>query len=542
MGLTIADALQFGGLQDAAVVAGGDRLSNAIESISVLEVAESRIARWVIKNQLYITSFYAIKEDVEMQKVVIRSLASCGCCGLVICHIDLWIQEMDPEVVSLCNELHFPLIIAKPECSYVDILNPIIQHLMKEKEEGQSAYSYANIRNDFLDLIINEEDIDQVFHKISAKIGLEVSYYDIYCDVIYSSKALFEVEAEQSYIKEHFNDTINECNKQQHLACQLLGKNKLICLIRSQRSLFGFIVVDNPPGINGESLLETLAPLCTSCTLLFSRGNKITDIRDKYLQEYLGDLLVWNFRSDEVAIRRGREVGLDITNKNSILLVNLNSLQQTENSIQVKEMSDYVKQRVLPGISQQAAHYDANSQVVYRSDTVIVFLNNSHHTLDLRQLGQDIVENFLTDGVLSVSVGYGPAFENIRDIPTAYNQSFQAAVLGRDYYGENKVVAYPDVWFFHKLRSMQEDKQTLEMCHKLFEPLVQYDELHQTELVHTLVMLLKENGDAGQLAQKMYLHRNTLLHRKNKICEIYGYSPFEMPYLLNFLVALGIME
>jgi len=44
------------------------------------------------------------------------------------------------------------------------------------------------------------------------------------------------------------------------------------------------------------------------------------------------------------------------------------------------------------------------------------------------------------------------------------------------------------------------------------------------------------------VAKLMYLHRNTLLHRKNKIIEIYGYTPFEMPYLLNFLLVMNILE
>ena len=60
MALTIREALKFGGLFGAVVVAGQTGLDTPIESISVLEVAEGSISRWVLKNQLYITSFYAI--------------------------------------------------------------------------------------------------------------------------------------------------------------------------------------------------------------------------------------------------------------------------------------------------------------------------------------------------------------------------------------------------------------------------------------------------------------------------------------------------
>ena len=50
MALTIREALKFGGLFGAVVVAGQTGLDTPIESISVLEVAEGSISRWVLKN------------------------------------------------------------------------------------------------------------------------------------------------------------------------------------------------------------------------------------------------------------------------------------------------------------------------------------------------------------------------------------------------------------------------------------------------------------------------------------------------------------
>ena len=109
MALTIREAMKFGGLFGARVVAGEESLDHVIESISVLEVAESSISKWVIENQLYITSFYAIWDDIEMQKIVIQSLINCGCCGLVVCNYNTWIRKFDDTIIELCNDNHFPL-------------------------------------------------------------------------------------------------------------------------------------------------------------------------------------------------------------------------------------------------------------------------------------------------------------------------------------------------------------------------------------------------------------------------------------------------
>ena len=74
MTLTIREALKFGGLLGSVVVAGEAGIDSPVESVSVLEIADSSISHWVEKNQLYITSFYAIWSDVEKQELVIKKL------------------------------------------------------------------------------------------------------------------------------------------------------------------------------------------------------------------------------------------------------------------------------------------------------------------------------------------------------------------------------------------------------------------------------------------------------------------------------------
>ena len=160
MALTIREALKFGGLFGAAVVAGESGLDTPIESVSVLEVAESNISKWALKNQLYITSFYAIWDNVEQQKIVIQTLIDCGCCGLVLCYVGTWIQQIDDDIIKMCDEAGFPLIQGRTDVSYIEIMNPIINLLYEENTQSSSANDYSMIRNDFLNLIVNEENME----------------------------------------------------------------------------------------------------------------------------------------------------------------------------------------------------------------------------------------------------------------------------------------------------------------------------------------------------------------------------------------------
>ena len=223
MALSIREALKFGGLFGARVIAGEDRLDNVIDSISVLEVADRTISRWVIQDQLYITSFYAISSNIEMQKTVIRTLAECGCCGLVLCHFGLWINEVGPDVIALCNRVHFPLIVARPEASYIDILNPIISTLLHDHREMCAPDDYSSIRNDFIDLLINEDDPLTVLKTMTERVNKPISYYDIYGGALFSSKDKKRRQAEAEFVRQEMNHLIHACAQQAYALETIMG-------------------------------------------------------------------------------------------------------------------------------------------------------------------------------------------------------------------------------------------------------------------------------------------------------------------------------
>ncbi|HHV39345.1 MAG TPA: hypothetical protein GXX70_07645 [Tepidimicrobium sp.] len=147
--MIVKDILSFGGLEDAQIVAGVDGINNKVTSATVLEVAEEKIKTWVFKNQLYITSFYAIMQDIEMQKIVISALSEKKASGLVICHIDLFIKEIHPDIIKLCNKLKFPLIVANTKRTYVEILNPIVLKLMGNLDSQYDAV--VNMQNKLIE-------------------------------------------------------------------------------------------------------------------------------------------------------------------------------------------------------------------------------------------------------------------------------------------------------------------------------------------------------------------------------------------------------
>ena len=75
---------------------------------------------------------------------------------------------------------------------------------------------------------------------------------------------------------------------------------------------------------------------------------------------------------------------------------------------------------------------------------------------------------------------------------------------------------------------------------KYLGALEEYDAFHRTELVHTLQVLIENMGIRTKAAEALFLHRNTLLRRLQKIEMLTGVDLSDGNQLLQLGIALQI--
>src|SRR5665648_732151 len=204
MQITLREALSFGGLIDAEVLAGGKNLANKVDSATTIEVTEDGIASWVWENQLYISAMYSVKDDVERQLKLIRILNENKCSGLVLCHIGIWMKRISTKLIKLCAKLDFPLIKANPNTQYIDILSPLLFRTVGDKVKYNDHEIKLN--NELLDYIIDENDWGNAFKKIAEKYRMKITYLDSYCNCLYSNKSLETMELDKNYVRSKINE------------------------------------------------------------------------------------------------------------------------------------------------------------------------------------------------------------------------------------------------------------------------------------------------------------------------------------------------
>jgi purine catabolism regulator len=134
----------------------------------------------------------------------------------------------------------------------------------------------------------------------------------------------------------------------------------------------------------------------------------------------------------------------------------------------------------------------------------------------------------------------GPA-SGIDEWPIVYRQSVQALDLARRLKLDS-IIDFNDMGIYQLLTQLEDVPVLRRFCRDVMGPLVDYDAQHRSSLVQTIGSYFAHHGNISQTAEALYIHRNTLLYRLDRIQELTGQNLDEADMRLALHLALKLLE
>ena len=137
--------------------------------------------------------------------------------------------------------------------------------------------------------------------------------------------------------------------------------------------------------------------------------------------------------------------------------------------------------------------------------------------LDLGQLVMEQANREYPD--VHLRCGIGAPAQVLSDWRTSFRQAGQALDLARRL-GERKPLYFPDLSVYRLLFQIEYNPELITFQEETIGPLLEYE--GGEELIHTLEVYFEHNGNLTQTADALFIHRNTLIYRMERIAEITG--------------------
>lgn len=188
--------------------------------------------------------------------------------------------------------------------------------------------------------------------------------------------------------------------------------------------------------------------------------------------------------------------------------------------------------------------YDAGTKDVVTSvdESHIIWVKTLAKTEtyeDVNKIAKTLVDTLSMEAMVQVRVAYGSIIEELKDVSKCYKEASMALDVGRIFYAHKEVLAYNELGIGRLIHQLP-----YSLCEMFLQEVFRGNAMDQfdKETLATVNAFFENDLNISETARKMYLHRNTLGYRLDKIQKTTGLDVKKFEDALTFKIALMVSD
>ncbi|MED3624078.1 PucR family transcriptional regulator ligand-binding domain-containing protein [Neobacillus thermocopriae] len=541
MSLLIQDILQFDLMKEAKVLAGAELVTKKqVEWVSVIEIP---VENFVRKNEFVLTTAIGCGQNLEEFEKFVQEIIDSEASALAVA-TGRHIFDIPREVIDRAEKNDFILIEIPWEVRFSTVIEEVmlklndLYHKVSRKSE--------KVQQELINLILKETELTCIANYLTEKIGYPVIITDqigtIQAQSIEDPNLLenWKKYVVQGMIPSRKKVPISSHDPMiQKIQTIKMDEYSILQLpvIQVSADTQDYLFVILPSNISTKSFLtpyivNVLEHAATTIALWFSRKNAVEETREIVHDSFINELINGEFTSWEQANSRAEIVGYDLSLPYICIIGAPENLRELFRKRRLEEktykqwhesMIHYIKEEIF------YAAQSLNKQIMITSqgDQLLIYLeimldSKNESVTNFLDLVDRRLRNLLPKVV--ISWGIGNYNEDITGFKESYQNAKIALNISRNKKGIGNRVMYENTRIDRVLLSLYQNPEMQDIIKSVIEPLVEYNEQRNLDLINTISTYTRYQGNVSQTARALFLHRQSLLYRLRKIEELTGLS------------------
>ena len=158
---------------------------------------------------------------------------------------------------------------------------------------------------------------------------------------------------------------------------------------------------------------------------------------------------------------------------------------------------------------------------------------------DMEKVATNIVDTMSSEFYTKVSIGVSTIVDNIKDLARAYKEAQIALDVGKVFETEKSVVSYENLGIGRLIYQLPTT-----LCEMFLQEVFKKGSLESLdrETLMTIQCFFENNLNVSETSRKLFVHRNTLVYRLEKIRKLTGLDLREFEHAITFKVALMVKK
>lgn len=157
----------------------------------------------------------------------------------------------------------------------------------------------------------------------------------------------------------------------------------------------------------------------------------------------------------------------------------------------------------------------------------------------LNQIARELVDTLSMEAMVSVRASYGTIINELKDVSKSYKEADMALEVGRVFYADKNILAYNELGIGRLIHQLPAS-----LCDMFLNEVFEgngADQFEEEELT-TVYTFFENNLNISETARQLYVHRNTLVYRLEKIQKRTGLDVRVFEDALTFKIAMMVAD
>jgi len=477
-GITVNDLLRLPVLKDAKVISGREGLDRNVKNIDIMEVPD--VEGWLREGELLLTTAYSIRHDLSLLTKLVEKLAYANAAALAI-KPERYLHEMPNAMIEVSNKHKLPIIQLPVGVPYIDITNAVMEQIVNKHAAllRRSEEIYKKLTK----LVLENSGIQMVADNVSQLIEAPIILLDKQGKEIVSSPK-----------EGRINDFIHAKQWDITVDKERVGK---FFIEKEQLDEMDKICVEQARLVFSLELMRRKTAMDTENHL---RGN------------FIEELLAGIFLPQEEVVNKGRQLGLDPEVMWEIIVIECGNLIE-ESSPFLTDLSIVLKSINLSNANKIFTQKQGNRLIILSAISCQSVLTEDTNQLWVKNLVP------LISKYSDFRVGFGGS-ALLWEIHLSYLEARNSLLIGSCLNKGKRIYFYEEIELFKLLLDSSDYVDLEAVIERKLGKLIQYDKENNSDLVKTLFFYLSSNGSLKETANQLYIHRNSVKYRIERIKEI----------------------
>ena len=518
MYLIIKDVLQLFQHKSVTLAAGTAGLENIVSSANIMDAPD--IPNWVKPGDLILTTAYIIKDNPELQERIVRELAAAGASGLGI-KTKRFLPEIPSIITKTAEELGFPILDLPLDMALSEIMNPIISSIADR--QSYVLHRTIELQTTLNRVAIQGEGLPSIVDCLSRLTQSPAVCYDINGQPVVHCvpEKLPGVQNEQlDEFAAFMRQKLDEPEKLQDLLAQTkVPYTQEISIKGYPCCITSFPVMSNNESFGHISILQTsktfleinciaLQQTCIVAALDFAKQKAIAQAQRLQTRNILECLLTSSTPASEISEMLANS-SLKDARFFECWVIHVDESENVNIPVVLTRLYKTAQQFLTAAKPLSIVSEHANYIVALAASST-GFTDEPHLAVSLHETFRQMYRN------LNISIGIGPIVNKAEDVRQSYRTARASLRIGHQLKGEGKLTFPYEIACY----SVLEHSDATALLLQIYGPVIKTLLQENANLLQTLSTYLEYEQRLTETANALFIHRNTLTNRLEKIASL----------------------